>query len=80
MLLSNIYFESHKHLFCGANLRKLRECFGKHSFINRTEAEHLAKKLNVLPEQVKRWFERQRKIGTCTCTCVTYRMLKKRVV
>ena len=50
--------------FHGANLKILMERFGKDSFINRTEAESLAKLFNVQPERVLGWFRRQRKKGS----------------
>ena len=63
--------------FDRANLRILQERFGKDSYITRTEAEHLAKTLNVQPGKVLRWFTRKRyKKGTC----VAYRLLKETLV
>ena len=61
------------HRFCGANLRILKERFRKHFYINRTEAEPLAKMLKVQPERVLGWFmceRRQRKRGIFICVYV----------
>ena len=61
--------------FYRAKLRVLQERFGKDSCISRTEAEQLAKTLNLQPEQVLGWFRRQRKAGK-----VAYRLLKGTLV
>ena len=53
--------------FHGAILKMLMERFGKDSYINRAEAEFLAKMLNVQPERIMTWFSYQRIKGTCTC-------------
>ena len=51
-------------IFSDNDLRLLKEKFGKDNFINRTETENLAEKLNVQPSQVKQWFKHQRRKGT----------------
>ena len=66
----------HTQVFYGDNLRILRGKFGKDNYISRTEAEMLAKMLNVQPEQVVSWFHRQRKKGTR----VAYKLFKERLV
>ena len=61
--------------FYRAKLRILQERFGKDSYISRTEAEQLAKTLNLQPEQVLGWFRCQRKTGK-----VAYMLLKVTLV
>ena len=63
--------------FYRAKIRILQKIFGKDSYISQTEAEHLAKTLNVQPVQVQRWFRRQRYNKG---TCVAYRLLKMTLV